>query len=407
MSPTKTRYQIEPHKIVIFGAGRIGRSFIGQLFGCNGYKVVFVDVDRVITDRLNSIGSYRIIIRGRETGEIVVPHVKAIHASNKENVTDAVATAGIIAVSVGRNEVEKVIPAVAEGLKLRYKYNPGHPLDIIIAENMRSAKFFFKDKLTRIMPEDYPLDRLVGLVETSIGKMVPIMTPAELEKDPLMIYAEHYNTLIVDKKGFRSSIPDIKELAPKDNMKAWVDQKAFIHNLGHATAAYYGFYKHPEIKYLSEILDDKEVCDFTRDVMLQSADLLYSAYPEEFTIHGLKEHVEDLIYRFRNKSLKDTVFRVGQDLLRKLGPDDRFMGALRLAGKLEMPCNMILKAMSYGFVFRAKDEGGNYFTTDKIFIEALSREFKLTLIKSLGLDPVKDSSIIAKLNILYNELNNF
>ena len=31
--------------ILIFGAGKIGRSFIGQLFGKAGYEVVFVDMD--------------------------------------------------------------------------------------------------------------------------------------------------------------------------------------------------------------------------------------------------------------------------------------------------------------------------------------------------------------------------
>ena len=44
---------------------------------------------------------------------------------------------------------------------------------------------------------------LVGLIETSIGKMVPIMTTAEQMKDPLVVYAEPYNTLILDGKGFR------------------------------------------------------------------------------------------------------------------------------------------------------------------------------------------------------------
>jgi mannitol-1-phosphate 5-dehydrogenase len=44
------------------------------------------------------------------------------------------------------------------------------------------------------------LDEYVGLIETSIGKMVPIMPEKELERDPLMVYAEPYNTLIVDRK---------------------------------------------------------------------------------------------------------------------------------------------------------------------------------------------------------------
>ena len=43
----------------------------------------------------------------------------------------------------------------------------------------------------------------------------------------------------------------------------------------------------------------------------------------------LHEHVEDLLYRFTNRKLGDTVFRVGRDLPRKLSPDDRLIGAIR------------------------------------------------------------------------------
>ena len=33
-------------KMVQFGAGNIGRSFIGQLFSRSGYEVVFVDIKK-------------------------------------------------------------------------------------------------------------------------------------------------------------------------------------------------------------------------------------------------------------------------------------------------------------------------------------------------------------------------
>jgi mannitol-1-phosphate 5-dehydrogenase len=400
----KTRFQVDDRKIVIFGAGKIGRSFIGQLFGCGGYKVVFVDVDPVIVARINNRGSYRVIIRGEKDMEIIVPNVHAISVLNKEEVAEAVSTAGIVAVSVGKNALEKVIPSIAAGLALRHTIDPNCPLDIIIAENMRNAGDFMKEQLIRNLPSNYPFEKLVGLVETSIGKMVPIMTLAELERDPLMVFAEAYNTLILDKKGFKSPIPDIKGLAPKENIKAWVDRKAFIHNLGHAAAAYYGFYRHPEAVYMYEILDDPEVLQFTRDAMSQSADILITAYPDEFTIADLDDHIDDLISRFRNRALKDTIFRVGQDLTRKLSTDDRFMGTIHLAMRYNMPYDSVLKAMSFGLCFRAKDEEGNYFESDISFLNELSKEFEQTLIKELALDPITDQRIINVLKELQSSI---
>jgi len=397
MMHTVNKLEVDSQKIVIFGAGKIGRSFIGQLFGCNGYKVVFVDVDTEMVRLLNERGSYRVVIKGDTEEEIIVPNISAISASDRQEVINAVSSAGIAAVSVGKNALEKVIPVIAAGLEQRQKHNPYFPLDIILAENMRAAAEFTKEKLMNHLPEGYPAERLVGLIETSIGKMVPIIPLAETEKDPLVVFAEPYNTLILDGMGFRSPIPDIIGLAPKTNIKAWVDRKAFIHNLGHATAAYYGHFLHPEMEYMYEVLEDSNVFRFSRDVMMQSAEILSKVYCDDFTMKDLEEHVDDLLYRFRNKALQDTIFRVGHDLIRKLGSDDRFMGSIHLAIQRNMPYDLILKAMFFGFGFRAKDEEGKLFPGDVLFLQALSDNFESTLINLLGLHPLNERDTIDKL----------
>lgn len=391
------RSMVETRKIIIFGAGKIGRSFIGQLFGCSGYQVVFIDIDQSVVDGLNQRGSYRVVIKGEKEEEIIVPNVQAIHALQQEKVIEAVSTAGILAVSVGKNVLGQIIPVIAAGLTERYRNNPETPLDIILAENMRSAADFVKEELEKWLDPGFPVGRYVGLVETSIGKMVPIIPQAELEKDPLVVFAEPYNTLILDAGGFKSPIPDVKGLAPKSNIKAWVDRKAFIHNLGHATAAYYGYTLHPEAVCLYEALEDREVLFFTRAVMLQSAEILAAAYPDDFTAADLEAHIDDLIHRFRNKALRDTIFRVGQDLPRKLGADDRFMGSIHLAMQYRKPYDLILRAMSYGLKFRATDEAGHCFPADTSFLESLASDFESTLTGMLGYDKVRDFPIIEAL----------
>lgn len=164
MNRTENKSKVDRKKIVIFGAGRIGRSFIGQVFGCNGYKVVFIDINPVIITLLNRKCSYRVIIKGDKEEEIMVPVDRAISASQEEMVAGAVSTAGILAVSVRKNALKNVIPLIAEGLKKRYNSDPSIPLDIILAENMRSAAEFVKEKLTQYLPENYPLSTNVGLV---------------------------------------------------------------------------------------------------------------------------------------------------------------------------------------------------------------------------------------------------
>jgi mannitol-1-phosphate 5-dehydrogenase len=384
--------------IVIFGAGKIGRSFIGQIFGNAGYEVIYVDTDQTLVQALNRRNEYPLIIKGPRTEQrMIIKHVRAVHGSNLGEVIKAVSESSIMAISVGKAALPAIAPGVAQGLMERERNNPGRILDIILAENMRDAAYFFREKLRESLPAGYLLNQRVGLVETSIGKMVPIMTASDLLEDPLQVFAEPYNTLILDKKGFRGTIPDIKELALKENMKAWVDRKAFIHNLGHATAAYCGHLKHPGATYMYEVLADTEVHDFTRRVMLEAAQILLSVYPAEFTRDDLINHIEDLLTRFRNRNLGDTVFRVGSDLSRKLGKDDRFMGIIRLAGSVNMPSEMILKAMSRGLRFKGKDENGTMYPGDVEFHKSWELDREGVLREVCGLTGKKDAELIAKL----------
>jgi mannitol-1-phosphate 5-dehydrogenase len=373
--------------ILIFGGGKIGRSFIGQLFGRAGYGIVFSDVDKNLIDALNDRHSYPVVIKsdaGDETMEIT--NVRAISGSEADVVRE-VAQASIIATSVGKNVLGEIIPFIAKGFLERYDKTPASAVDIIIAENMRSAAAFMRGEFMKCLPPGFPFDSFVGLVATSIGKMAPLMTQADMEKDPLAVFAEPYNTLILDSAAFRNPIPDVQGLAPKKNIAAWVDRKAFVHNLGHASVAYYGNYRHPGATYISEALADPEVYDFARAVMRQAADILLAEYPSDFTPQALETHIDDLLSRFRNKALKDTVFRVGQDRIRKLGPDDRFMGVIRLAQKHNKDCSLIFRAMSYAFTFTATDENGNRSHPDILFDEYLREGKDYILREVCGLSP--------------------
>lgn len=391
--------------ILIFGAGKIGRSFIGQLFGRAGYEVVFADIDQTLVDELNRRKSYPVVFKGKTEETLMIRNVRAVSVLNEEAVKEEVAQTSIMAVSVGKNALEKIIPLIGEGLMLREKHTPGRPLDIIIAENMRSASEFMRSRLTELLPRNYPLDKRVGLVETSIGKMVPIMTEEDLKEDPLIIFAEPYNTLIVDKRSFKGSIPDIPGLSPKENIKAWVDRKAFIHNMGHATAAYVGNFYHPKATYIFEVLADENIFRTTRETMLQAAEILLSYYPEDFTKNELKEHVEDLLERFQNRALKDTVFRVGRDLPRKLGVDDRFAGIIRMARQKGLPYDRIARAMAHGFFFGKTDENGKRDPQDELFLQMLKRDgVEKTLITLCDFHPERDKYLLDELKTHYLQL---
>jgi mannitol-1-phosphate 5-dehydrogenase len=392
------------NKLVLFGAGKIGRSFIGQLFSRGGYTVVFIDVFKPVIDELNLRRNYNVVIKSEEESVINIQNVRGVFAGDEEKVFEEIATARIVAVSVGLNGLKSIIPLIAKGLIKRYETIGASPLDIIIAENLRNAAEFMNNALKEYLPEGYPLGERVGLIETSIGKMVPIMLKRDMETDILQVFAEPYNTLILDKLAFKNPIPEIEGLAPKENMKAWVDRKLFIHNLGHATAAYLGYLSHPTSTFLYEVLSDSKLKETVRNTMLQAADILFKKYPEEFTVESLTEHIDDLLKRFQNKALGDTIFRVGCDLQRKLGAEDRLAGAIHLARELKLPYNLILRALICGCHFRATDEAGNILPSDREFGAIYAKGIKSVLTSICSFDKVDDHEVITEAIAFDNSL---
>jgi mannitol-1-phosphate 5-dehydrogenase len=296
-------------------------------------------------------------------------------------------------VCVGAAGLNSVLSLIAQGLIRRDMLANSNPVDIIIAENLRNAAQYFESELRKLLLAGYPFERNVGLIETSIGKMVPIMHKKDIEEDMLQIFAEPYNTLILDVIAFKNPIPEIYGLAPKNNMKAWVDCKLFIHNLGHASSAYLGHLYNRNFIYIYEALSVSEIYNQVRQTMIQSSRILLKKYPDDFTETFLIGHVDDLLFRFRNKALGDTIFRVGCDLFRKLGPEDRLAGCIKMALELDMPYEKILFALICACRFRATDEEGALLPADYEFVSSFDGSIERVLSEVCDFDPVKEIKV--------------
>ena len=359
-------------KIVIFGAGKIGRSFIGQLFSRAGFEIVFVDKDKRLIDALNNQQQYKVLIFDTYPETIVVKNVRGIHIHDVASVIEEIAGATILAVSVGKSGLPLIVPVLSKGLLKREQDHPGHAIDIIIAENMRNAAVFLRFKLAKLLLPAYPLDERVGFVETSIGKMTPLFV--NQADDILTVSAEAYNTLIVNKEAFKNPIPAVDGLEAKENIKAWVDRKLFIHNFGHAAAAYWGYMAHPDHVYIWETLEISHIKEKVKKAMQQSAKVLQTIHPGVFTDRHIKEHIDDLLHRFANRSLGDTIFRVGCDLYRKLSPDDRIITPLMSAFHHQLPYNFIVQVLHAALRFTCRGPDRKMFPSDIDFHNELKQE---------------------------------
>ena len=203
------------------------------------------------------------------------------------------------------------------------------PLNIIICENLLNADKILgkliKDQLTA--EEQIIFDKSVGLIEASIGRMVPVQTAEMQDGNPLRVCVEKYGFLPTDKAAFKGSIPHIKNMVPFEPFDFYIKRKLYVHNMGHATCAYLGDYL--GLDYIYQAINLADIRIIVQNAMQDSAMALSEKY--DMPLNPVLLHVEDLLSRFNNAALGDTCKRVGGDLERKLSADDRMIGSARLS----------------------------------------------------------------------------
>ena len=333
---------------VMYGAGNIGRGFIGKVFSEAGFHVVFIDVVMPVVDKLNADHSYPVrLVSNEDIREVTVSGVSAISGFDTEAVANAIAEADIMATAVGVNVLPRIIPNIAAGINLRSEF--GRPLDIIICENLIDADKYMRGLLEKTVSPDVRayLDSSVGLVEASIGRMVPVMTDEMRGDNLLRVWVEPYEELPVDKDAFRGEIPPIRTIVPFSPFGFYIRRKLFVHNMGHALCAYFGWMKGYSL--ISQAAADDGIIDMAKAAMLDVSAALHIGYgiPKDI----IDANVYDLLGRFANKELRDSVPRVGKDPIRKLKRNDRLTGAALYCIEQGIDPSHILPAIAAAFRF--------------------------------------------------------
>ena len=108
-------------KAVMYGAGNIGRGFIGKTFSESGYEVCFVDVVETVVSRLNEDKCYPVrIVSNDGQREEIVHNVLAVNGLDLESVAQEIAAADIMATAVGVNVLPAIVKPLCAGLKKRF-----------------------------------------------------------------------------------------------------------------------------------------------------------------------------------------------------------------------------------------------------------------------------------------------
>jgi len=250
----------------------------------------------------------------------------------------------------GAGGASSVAQILAGGL-LRKVEQSGPPAVVYAAENHTQAAELLRDAVLAVVPPERQDDVLakVQFLDTIIGKMsgapeeaadlqplAPGLDRAYLVEAFNRIYISHIRR--PDDGGdvapeWADFVRGIEVFVEKADLAPFAEAKLYGHNAGHALAAYLahalGF------RRIDELRGRPDVIDFVRAAMVEESGAAlcarYAGVDPLFTPAGFADYAGDLIRRMVNPYVRDTVARVGRDPARKLGWNDRLVGAMRQA----------------------------------------------------------------------------
>lgn len=332
---------------VHFGAGNIGRGFIGALFSKSGYHVTFVDIADQIINQLNEEKHYQVKLATNQQETMMIENVSGLNNMTQEQeVVEAIGKATYLTTAIGPTILPHIAPLIAKGITERVKVND-EKLFVIACENQISATDLLKGYIFEHLDVEIKgkLAGKVNFFNSAVDRIVPIQNNQGL----LDVLVESYYEWVVETG---EGIPPVEGMKIVADLAPYIERKLFTVNTGHAVIAYLGYLGNKET--IDQALVDERIVEQVQATLGETGAYLIKQYglnPEEHS-----QYIDKIINRFKNAYLNDAVTRVGRSPLRKLGPNDRLVRPATEAAKAGLSYTNLAKAIASALCFDYQED---------------------------------------------------
>ncbi len=322
-------------KAVQFGAGNIGRGFIGALLSQAGYQVTFADVAEPVIDKINADKTYTVHVMDVQCEDQTITGIRGVNSTKPEAI-QAIAEAELVTTAVGLVILPRIAPAIAAAIEKRRADGMKEPMNIIACENAIRATSQLKEAVYGALSEEGKAyaDEYVGFPDCAVDRIVP---PVKSENF-IDVVVESYYEWDVERSGFQGEIPEIPGMSLVDDLMAYIERKLFTLNTGHCITAYLG--KLRGLPTIDKAIADPDVFATVYAAMQESGAGLIKKHGFDAEKHAA--YIDKIIGRFKNPYLQDDVTRVGREPLRKLSPTDRLIKPLTTAAGYGLPVGHLI-----------------------------------------------------------------
>ena len=327
---------------VHFGAGNIGRGFIGAVLQDAGYFVVFADVNPTLIGALNERGNYSITELGGGATKKTYSNYRALNSvEQRSELIGQLSKAEIITASVGANILPLIAPVIAEGLSARTLASPAV---VMACENAINATDILKSEIRTVSN----LDEVALFANTAVDRIVPIQTDGS-EPD---VAVEAFCEWVIDASNLSKVKLDIPAATFVDRLEPFIERKLFTVNTAHLSAAYLG--QQAGHTTVVQALNDPVVMKKTQAVIGETSKVLINKHNFDPSAHS--RYVKKTMKRIASPAIDDQVERVGRDPIRKLSRFERLIGpAAQYAESFGKP-EKLLSVVSAALAFENDDD---------------------------------------------------
>ncbi|WP_342565016.1 mannitol-1-phosphate 5-dehydrogenase [Paenibacillus sp. FSL R7-0345] len=337
-------------KAVHFGAGNIGRGFIGLLLSQAGYEVCFVDVNEAFVSQLKERGEYPVTLASEGQETVIVKNVTAMSSvTHADEVAAAIAEADLVTTAVGVSILKHIAGVIAEGMKRRVAVSDA-PLHVIACENAIGGSAQLKELVYAQLDEAAraKADTSVAFPNAAVDRIVPL----QQHEDILKVVVEPFYEWVVDASQMIPGYTPVEGVHYVENLEPYIERKLFTVNTGHCSAAYLGFLRGYET--IQQAMADESLTALVREVLEETGAVLEQKHGFDTAEHS--KYIDKILERFRNPALTDEVSRVGRSPIRKLSPNDRLVSPALQAYDRGLSYKALTRSMAGALLFQAADD---------------------------------------------------
>lgn len=313
------------NRIIVIGAGKTGRGFIGRLLQEAEKEIVFIDKNEELVKQLNDAGEFEVRFFGGVRDSYKVNNFMA-YTWESEGIKEVFANESeLIFVSVGGQNLKDVGAELAKVLKEEKHYY------IVTAENASKPSVTLREA--------------IGKDNITVSESTVFCTT--IEDEGIHINSENYPYLQCNAELLDGYVPDAKTIKVIDNFSNFLTRKLYTYNAASCVIAYLGW-KKGYSNYADAANDEEilELLDKNYEVTNRVLCKEFGYDPED-----QKEFAKLSKNKFCDRTIVDTVARNARDPQRKLAAEERIIGPIKLMYKYGEDASVLEKTAAAAIAY--------------------------------------------------------